>query len=336
VTPQQIAVIVVVATLGLLAALLVAYGRPRRAQQEPLPATFHRGDPDSVLENQRLAKVQTWGVAAALFITLFLVVYFVIEPFRESAYAKKFLTASIDRGAIQFRPNTAKGETGANCAMCHGPNGEGGFASSDPTWPAPPLNNEFARYTRDQIKLIIEMGRPGTPMPTWGLDFGGPLNDQKIDDILNFVETLQKKDKYELAASIKNGAQVFQMKCAVCHGKDAHGQGLGQPLPTFYAPDLTTEFYRLGLKVTKQTITLELTNKLLAQHAAVTTPTDAQIAAALAAVPASEIMDAGEAAAKNTIMNGRQNTPMPPWKDRIMPQHIDAVLAYLKSIQRTP
>ena len=28
--------------------------------------------------------------------------------------------------------------------------------------------------------------------------------------------------------------------------------------------------------------------------------------------------------------------PMPAWKDRIMPQHIDAVLAYLKTLQRTP
>jgi mono/diheme cytochrome c family protein len=135
---------------------------------------------------------------------------------------------------------------------------------------------------------------------------------------------------------VKSGTQVFAQKCAVCHGKDAHGQGLGQPLPTFYAPDLTTEFYRLGFKVTKQQITLDLTNALLAKHAAVTTPTDAQIAAALQAVPAAEIMKAGEAAARNTIMNGRQNTPMPAWKDRIMPQHIDAVIAYLASIQRTP
>jgi mono/diheme cytochrome c family protein len=336
VTPQQIAVIVVVATLGLLVLLLVAYGRPRRARQEPLPATFARGDPDSVLEGPRLQRVQVWGVAAAIFITGFLVVYFVIEPFREAAYAKKFLHASVTRGREQFRPDASKGEVGANCAQCHGPAGEGGFAASDPTWPAPPLNNEFARYTRDQITLIIKMGRPGTPMPTWGLDFGGPLNDQKIEDILNFIETLQKKDKYELPASVKSGTQVFAQKCAVCHGKDAHGQGLGQPLPTFYAPDLTTEFYRLGFKVTKQQITLDLTNALLAKHAAVTTPTDAQIAAALQAVPAAEIMKAGEAAAQNTIMNGRQNTPMPAWKDRIMPQHIDAVLAYLKSIQRTP
>lgn len=335
-TPQQIAVIVVVATLGLLAALLLAYGRPRRARQEPLPATFYRGDPDSVLESSRLQRVQVWGVAAAVFITGFLVVYFVIEPFREAAYAKKFLSQSVDRGAIQFRPDSTKHETGANCAQCHGPNGEGGFAASDPTWPAPPLNNEFARYTRDQIKVIIEMGRPGTPMPAWGLDFGGPLSDQKIEDILNFIESIQKKEKYELPAATRNGAQVFAQKCAVCHGRDARGQGLGQPFPTFYAPDLTTEFYRLGLKVTRQQVTLDLTNKLLAQHAAVTTPTDAQINAAVAAVPAAEIMKAGEQAARNTIVNGRQNTPMPAWKDRIMPQQIDAVLAYLRSIQRTP
>jgi mono/diheme cytochrome c family protein len=180
------------------------------------------------------------------------------------------------------------------------------------------------------------MGRPGTPMPTWGIDFGGPLNDQKIEDVLNFLQSIQKKNKYELPASVKSGAQVFQMKCAVCHGKDAHGQGLGQPLPTFYAPDLTTEFYRLGLKVTKQNITLDMTNKLLAAHAAVTTPTDAQINAALAATPPAVIMAAGEEAAKNTIQMGRMNTPMPAWKDRIMPQQIDAVVAYLKSIQRMP
>jgi mono/diheme cytochrome c family protein len=335
-TPQQIAVLVVIATLGLLVVLLIIYGRPRRAQQEPLPANFYRGDPDSVLEGPRLAKVQVWGVAAAIFITGFLVVYFVVEPFREAAYGKKFLSASIERGTEQFRPDTAKGQTGVNCAQCHGPNGEGGFAASDPSWPAPPLNNEYARYTRDQIKLIIQMGRPGTPMPTWGLDFGGPLNDQKIEDVLNFLESIQVKDKYELPPSITSGAEVFTKKCAVCHGKDAHGQALGQPLPTFFAPDLTTEFYRLGLKVTRDSIKLDMTNKLLAQHSAVTTPSDADVAKALAAVPVSEIMTAGETAARNTIMNGRQNTPMPTWKDRLLPQHIDAVLAYLKSIQRTP
>jgi len=94
VKPQTIAILVVVATLGLLVVLLLLYGRPRRARQEGVPVNFSRGDPDSVLEGPRLQRVQVWGVAAAIFITGFLVVYFVIEPFREAAYGKKFLHAS--------------------------------------------------------------------------------------------------------------------------------------------------------------------------------------------------------------------------------------------------
>ena len=336
--PQTIAVLVVAATLGLLILLLVLYGRPRRARQEPPPANFSRGDPDSILENSRLQKVQVWGVAMAVFITGFLAVYFVAEPFRQQAYGKKFLEAAVERGKIQFAPDASKGETGANCASCHGPNGEGGFAATDPSWPAPPLNNEFARYTRDEITRIIKMGRPGTPMPSWGIEFGGPLNDQKIDDVVDYVETLQKTGDahWELPKTMTNGKDVFAQKCAVCHGADAHGQALGQPLPTFFAPDLTTEFYRLGLKVQKVTITTDLTNKLLSEHADNTTPTADAVNAALAKLSVGDIMKAGEEAARNTIMKGRPNTPMPAWENRIRPEQINAVLSYIKSIQRQP
>jgi len=336
VTPQQIAVAVVVATLGLLVLLLVLYGRPRRSVQEGLPTNFSRGDPDSVLENQRLHRILVWGVASSIVLAAFLTLYFVAEPFREAAYAKKFLAASVARGEIQFRPDLAAGETGANCASCHGPNGEGGFAATDPNWPAPPLNNEFQRYTIDEITSIIKMGRPGTPMPSWGVDFGGPLNDQKVEDVVNFLQTLQVADKYELPASITDGKEVFMRKCAVCHGQDAHGQALGQPLPTFFAPDLTTEFYRLGLKVERVTVTQNLTNALLAKHSANTSPTQADVDTAMKQLTTAEIMAAGKTAAQNTIMNGRKNTPMPAWQNRLRPEHIQAVLKFLESIQRVP
>lgn len=334
--PQRIAILVVAATLGLLVVLLVLYGRPRRSRQEGLPTNFSRGDPDSVLENQRLNRVLTWGVASAILITGFLAVYFVIEPFREVSYTEKFMEASTDRGHIEFAPNTAEGQTGANCAQCHGPTGEGGFAATDPSWPAPPLNNIFARYTRDEITRIIRQGRPGTPMPSWGLEYGGPLNEQKIEDIVNFIVTFQKEDEeaWELPSDITSGREVFSRKCAVCHGPDAGGQGMGQPLPTFFAPDLTTEFYRLGLKVSRTRVTTELRNAALARHADNPDPTPEQVDAALAELSDGEIMDAGEEAARETIMRGRQNTPMPAWQNRIRPEHVDAVLEYLKSIQR--
>lgn len=333
--PQTIAVLVVALTLGLLVVLLVVYGRPRRTRQEPMPANFSRGDPDSILEGPRLARVQVWGVASAIFITGFLTVYFVAEPFRESSYAKKFLEASTTRGEHEFRP---EGSTGANCAQCHGPEGEGGFAATDPSWPAPPLNNVFARFSRDEIKRIVEMGRPGTPMPSWGIEFGGPLNDQKIEDIVNFVEAFQvpAEERWELPADIEDGEEVFSRTCAVCHGANAQGQGLGQPLPTFFAPDLTTEFYRLGLKVKREEITRDIRNRLLAEHADRTDPTPEEIQSALDAVPPDEIMQSGREAAENTILRGRQNTPMPAWQNRLRPEHIEAVISYLESIQREP
>jgi mono/diheme cytochrome c family protein len=336
--PQQIAVLVVFATLGLLIVLLVLYGRPRRTREEPPPANFSRGDPDSVLEGPRLARVQVWGVASAIFITAFLVVYFVVEPFREASYARKFLGASVERGEREFRPNTAEGQTGANCAQCHGPEGTGGFAATDPSWPAPPLNNLFARFTRDEIKRIIEMGRPGTPMPTWAVEFGGPLNDQKIEDVVNFVESIQlpTEQKWELSRDVRSGADVFSRQCAVCHGADAKGQGLGQPLPTFFAPDLTTEFFRLGTKVKREEVMRDIRNRLLAEHADRTDPTPEEIDEALAAVSPDEILEAGEEAARNTIIRGRQNTPMPAWQNRLRPEHIDAVVSYLQSIQEAP
>lgn len=319
--PQQIAVLVVAATIGLMLFLLFVYGRPRRTEQEPLPANFHRGDPDNVLETSRLAKIQTWGFASALFIAGFMSIYFVQEPFREAHWERKFLRESVERGEFEF------GVESANCASCHGPKGEGAFAFTDPAWPAPPLNNEFHRYTRQDIRRIIEMGRPGTPMPAWGVAFGGPLNDQRIDDILNYLESIQvpAEEKYELPAGLADGRAIYAQKCAVCHGPDARGQALGRPLPTFYAADLTTEFHRLGVKV--------LQERIMVKDPALDAARARQLALAR---PLPEIMAAGEEAAKSTVEKGRANTPMPAWKNRITDDQIAAVVAYLRSIQRVP
>jgi mono/diheme cytochrome c family protein len=335
VNPQRIAVLVVFATLGALVLLLLFYGRPRLGKQEPLPANFNRGDPDSVLEGPRLRRAATWTLATTIFCAGFLAVYFVREPFREAEYDVKFLDASVERGHVQFAPDPDKHETGANCAQCHGPDGGGGFAATDTSWPAPPLKNIYARFTRVEVKRIISQGRPGTPMPSWAIEFGGPLNDQKIEDVLNYLDTIQvdPDEKWELPATMKDGKSVFAQKCAVCHGATATGQAMGQPLPTFFAADLTTEFTRLGRKVARLDVINDLSAKL---NKPTTDLTSEEIDAAFAALSPEDIMKAGETAAKNTIMRGRPNTPMPAWQNRLRPEQIDAVVAYLRSIQRAP
>ncbi|HVL81040.1 MAG TPA: c-type cytochrome [Actinomycetota bacterium] len=324
-TPQQIAVLVVAATLGLLVVLLLLYGRPRRTQQEPLPQNFSRGDTDTVLETSRLHKMQVWGMAGAAVCAGFLAVYMVREPFRAANYARSFLDVSTERGERIWLEE-------AECAGCHGPDGSGGFAATDTEWPAPPLNNVFHRFTRLQIKEIVERGRPGTPMPAWAVSFGGPLNDQMIEDVLNYMEhelQVEREERFELSADITEGRTVFEQKCAVCHGADARGRPMGQPVPTFYAPDLTTSFERLGRGVARQQLQRQMFIESDGQQ-----PTADAVMQRLQSMPVEDVRGSGEAAVRMTVEEGRPNTPMPPWRHRITEEQIDAVIAYLKSIQR--
>ena len=69
-----------------------------------------------------------------------------------------------------------------NCAVCHGPNGEGRIgAQLAKDWPStrPDL----------RIKSTISTGVAGSPMPAWGQENGGPLNESEIDDLVAFILT---------------------------------------------------------------------------------------------------------------------------------------------------
>jgi uncharacterized cupredoxin-like copper-binding protein len=73
----------------------------------------------------------------------------------------------------------------ANCATCHGVNGEGGEG--------PALNaKEFLSAISDeQMHRIVAAGITGTDMPAWLADFGGPLTDQQIAEVVAFVRSWQ-------------------------------------------------------------------------------------------------------------------------------------------------
>ncbi len=72
-----------------------------------------------------------------------------------------------------------------NCATCHGTTGQGGSA--------PALNSQefLTSVTDDQIHGIVAGGIPGTPMPAWLNDFGGPLTDQQIGGLVAYLRSLQ-------------------------------------------------------------------------------------------------------------------------------------------------
>jgi mono/diheme cytochrome c family protein len=108
-------------------------------------------------------------------------------------------------------------ETGAQCVNCHGPDGSGGSAKFTVTdedgnyvstvqWTAPALNTLLYRFSKSEVRFILEYGRPGTPMAAWGVPGGGPLTSQTLDNVIEYLWSIQvtpDKMKADLDAVIK-------------------------------------------------------------------------------------------------------------------------------------
>jgi cytochrome c oxidase cbb3-type subunit 3 len=114
-----------------------------------------------------------------------------------------------------------------SCAGCHGVDGKNG--------PARILNDSLylSFIPRERLRDVIVNGRPGTVMPAWSKQSGGPLSDKQIDALVdgiysNWAKTPSgaqpKLPPYEQPASggdAAHGKQVFARSCFMCHGKGA-------------------------------------------------------------------------------------------------------------------
>ncbi|MFN8034956.1 MAG: cytochrome c [Acidimicrobiia bacterium] len=124
------------------------------------------------------------------------------------------------------------------------------------TWKAPALNTVFYRFPRPkngctglqkidptnqdcytQVTDIITFGRPGTPMPAWGVSSGkGVLNEQGISDLVNYLESIQvspAKARAQVAADGK--ALQKDAASAVCTAKLNFAKA--NAVWAFFAPD---------------------------------------------------------------------------------------------------
>lgn len=188
--------------------------------QERKPENLTPFFDDDVLEGAHLERVLGVSLVALVVVVLALLAYFIWEPFRETASATDFHQQSVDRGAVLFANSQSKAYDSTKsllCANCHGVDGSGGSATfvvksddprCDPTapvnastpayclpkqvsWAAPSLQLASLRYSSAQLTQIITYGRPGTPMPAWGVASGkGALQEQSIGDLVNYVESI--------------------------------------------------------------------------------------------------------------------------------------------------
>ena len=122
-----------------------------------------------------------------------------------------------------------------NCAVCHGPNGEGRVgATLAKDWPS--IRPDLA------TKTTITEGVPGTAMPAWSVANGGPLTDEEIDAVVAFILSWQTggapkitpgptstsrppiQPVPDLQGDPNRGAILYDKNCAVCHGSDGRGR----------------------------------------------------------------------------------------------------------------
>jgi mono/diheme cytochrome c family protein len=120
-----------------------------------------------------------------------------------------------------------------NCAVCHGPQGEGRIGAR--------LRDFPSISPQAFVKATVANGVPGSKMPAWSKANGGPLTDAEIDAIAAFVATwttgsvpvapteaprplVALPTVAGVSGDPARGAQVFQQNCRVCHGDKGEGR----------------------------------------------------------------------------------------------------------------
>jgi mono/diheme cytochrome c family protein len=122
-----------------------------------------------------------------------------------------------------------------NCAVCHGPNGEGRVgAVLSKNWPS--IRPDLV------VRATIENGVPGSPMPAWSLKNGGPLTDEQIEALMLYILSWQTGGLElltpfptttsrppitpvpQVAGDPNRGAALYDQNCAMCHGPEGEGR----------------------------------------------------------------------------------------------------------------
>jgi len=170
-------------------------GRDEIGAEIELAANRRPGTPDEELEGKRLNVALFSALGLLAIIAVGLPLYWLGEPGRQDGAVETFDETFVRRGLDLY-------ENGAQCVNCHGGAGVGGLANfvindqsgsfvAQVNWIAPALNNVLYRYDEEQVRYVLNYGRPGSPMAAWGAEGGGPLTTQQIDEIIDYLWGVQ-------------------------------------------------------------------------------------------------------------------------------------------------
>lgn len=247
--------------LFVLLLLLTAAGELRGRRAAKVPSAFRPAPSDEELEGRVFERAVLWAALCSLFIALWLPLYWLREPTRLAQKAEKFNNIALVQGEEIYTEF---------CATCHGKEGEGlsrtvTINGRELQYAEPPLKYLYDRYRKagrneEEITQIlndaINRGRPGTPMPTWSLGFGGPLNTFQVDTLVTWIRSIQAPvdDHAFPGLNSTNGEEIFAANCAICHSPPGWEDDDSLVGTGGVGPNLRTVLSQLNLFEVRETI----------------------------------------------------------------------------------
>ncbi len=239
-----IAVTVAIAFLLIGLAYLLNSGRGVRPGRE-VPPNLAPYLTDEDLETSRLNKTLVTALFSSAFLAIALPVYFLTESGRQGDFVEMFEEEAIHIGENIYLEQTPDNPEGFGCITCHGAGGVGGGAGyvdartgASITWAAPALNDVFYRYDEEEVRYWLIWGRPGSPMPAWGVESGGPLNDQQLDFVIEYLKSIQVPQEEVVAqATVLAQAEVTALGTAEAAITDLIAAQRGELAALTSAPD---------------------------------------------------------------------------------------------------
>jgi len=180
-------------------AFVLARGR-RRVKAPDIPNAMRPGPSDPDLETPLLQKLQGWGVVLVLFFVVWIPATWIFEPDRNLTQEERMLEDSIARGEAAVQQFSEENQGGVGCVRCHGSelkgsrilDGATGAVIATPnltTVCGGPYTGHPLIYGLRDIYTVMEQGR--NLMPSWSIRYAGALTDQRINDIVNYIVSIQ-------------------------------------------------------------------------------------------------------------------------------------------------
>lgn len=193
-----------IGVLVAFAAVAAGIRRPRRRPELDIPRAMQPGPADPDLERPVLERLIAWGAVFVVFMAIWIPVVWYNEPTTNLNDTKSEMALSVERGHQTTLPGTLANPLGFNCARCHGQTLGGGqnvFNGNIVAVPnlqtvcgGPAYGHAQIHGIQDIVATISE-GRSGSDMPSWSVRFAGAMDDQQIQDLVNYILSIQKEPK---------------------------------------------------------------------------------------------------------------------------------------------